>query len=187
MFAWLDDRIRAAQAKSETLQGIAFVCDLRPPALDAAVESCESELQRFLPESYREFLCLHDGGFIGLEIALQGTTSTRGFQIFGAAEVAATTVRLADDLAPYALPPDAFDGLIVFADYGNSDICLFDATRGTGGEYPVLDGYHEAVGEWRDQVIAANFEQWLRQMLDAFIEREHSLAYWLESPLKPQP
>lgn len=185
MFAWLDDRIHAAEAKSETLGGITFVCDLRPPALDAAVESCESLLQRFLPESYREFLRLHDGGFIGLDIALPGTTSTRGFQIFGAAEVAATTMRLADDLAPFELPPDALDGLIVFAGYGNSDICLFDAKRRTGGEYPVLDGYHEAVGEWRDQLIAANFEEWLRQMFDAFIERDRSLAYWLDSPLRP--
>ena len=185
MFAWLDDRIRAAEAKSQTLEGITFVCDLRPPASDATVESCESALQRFLPDSYREFLRLHDGGFIGLEIALPGTTSTRGFQIFGAGDVAATTMRLAVDLSPFELPAETFDGLIVFADYGNSDICLFDATRGTGGEYPVLDGYYETVGEWRDQVIAANFEQWLLQMFDAFIERDRSLAYWLDSPLKP--
>lgn len=186
MFAWLDGRIRAAEAKSDILEGITFVANLRPPATDAAVESCESELQRFLPDSYREFLKLYDGGFLGLEIALtDGITSTRGFEIFGAAEVAAATVRLAEDLAPFEMPPETFDGLIVFADYGNSDICLFDATRRSGGEYPVLDGFHEAVGEWRDNVIAETFEHWLRQAFDAFVDRDYSLAYWLQSPLRP--
>lgn len=31
--------------------------------------------------------------------------------------------------------------------------------------------------------IAANFEEWLRRIFEAFIERDQSLEYWLESPL----
>ncbi|HTD32443.1 MAG TPA: SMI1/KNR4 family protein [Candidatus Elarobacter sp.] len=148
------------------------------------VESCEQQLGRFLPESYRAFLSLHDGGFVGLETVLPGMTSTSGFRIFGAQQTTERTLALADDLEPFELPPAALDGLIVFADYGNSDICLFDATRPSGGEYPVLDGFHEAVGSWRELVIAVTFEDWLRRIFDAFIEREQRLEYWLESPLR---
>ncbi len=183
MFEWLDDRVRAAEAKSQTLEGIEFVCELRAAAAQADVEACEDRLQRFLPDSHRTFLTLHDGGFVGIERALAGMTSTSGFRIFGAHETAQTTLALAEELAPFELPPSALDGLIVFADYGNSNVCLFDATRQHGGEYPVLDGFHEAVGSWRDLVIAATFEDWLRRIFDAFVERDQSLEYWLESPL----
>lgn len=183
MFSWLDARMRAADAKAQTLDGIEFVCELRSGADEADLRSCESALQRFLPDSYRTFLALHDGGFVGLETALAGMTSTTGIRIFSAAETAERTLALADDLAPFALPPGMLDGLIVFADYGNSDICAFDATRPNGGEYPVLDGFHEAVETWRELVIATSFEQWLRRIFDAFVERDQSPVYWLESPL----
>jgi hypothetical protein len=129
VFEWLDDRVPAAEAKSQRITGIEFVCDLRSAAPEADVESCEERLQRFLPDSYRTFLSLHDGAFIGVETALAGMTSTSGFLIFGARETAERTVTLADDLAPFGLPPSALAGLIVLADYGNSDVCLFDARR----------------------------------------------------------
>lgn len=48
----------------------------------------------------------------------------------------------------------------------------------------MLDGFHEAVGSWRELVIAPSFEDWLRRIFHAFIEREQSPVYWLESPLR---
>jgi hypothetical protein len=182
MFAWLDERIRKAEQRSETLKNLNFVCDLKPPADPALIERCEAELQRFLPESYRAFLLLHDGGFVGFEVTLGSMTSSEGFQVFGAADAASATLSLATDLEAFDLPPGALDGLIPFCDYGDSDICLFDARRTSGSEYPVLDGYHEAVGQWREHVIASNFEEWLQRGFDAFIAGR-SVVYWVDTPL----
>lgn len=89
------------------------------------------------------------------------------------------------ELAPFALPPGAVAGLIVFAEYSNSDICLFDPAQAEGPEYPIIDGYHEWPDQWRTAVIAPNFEEWLRRMLESLIEKRQYLEYWIPTPLSP--
>lgn len=185
MFEWLGQRLRAAAELTDAWQGINLVTEFRPPAPAEAIVRCEAELTRALPESFREFLKLHDGGFVGAEVSLTTTTSTTGFQVYGAAECAAATRRLPEVLEPFGLPTAAFDGLVVFAEYGNSDICLFDASGSDGKEYPVIDGFHEAPSAWREAVIAPNFEEWLRQIFSAMIDRRQYPQYWIPSPLRP--
>jgi hypothetical protein len=73
----------------------------------------------------------------------------------------------------------------VFADYGNSDICLFDSTRANGGEYPVIDGFHEVPSAWRRAEIAPTFEEWLRNIFEALTIRRQYPQYWIETPLHP--
>jgi len=130
MFDWLEQRLRAAHELTDAMDGVNFVDDLRGPAAVDAIERCEAALEQFLPDSYRQFLKLHDGGFLGLEVAMATSTFTSGIQIFSAGECAEATSSLAEDLAPFELPIGALDGLIVFASYGNSDIVYLRAAAG---------------------------------------------------------
>lgn len=79
MFSWLDERLRAADELTNTWDGINLIADFRAPATADALTRCEAGLGRRLPQSFRSFLELHDGGFVGAEIALPRTTSTTGF------------------------------------------------------------------------------------------------------------
>ncbi len=39
--------------------------------------------------------------------------------------------------------------------------------------------------EWREAVIAPNFEEWLRRLFDAMIDRRQYPQYWIPTPLRP--
>jgi hypothetical protein len=71
MFAWLEQRLHETSVISDDWDGINVFAGFRQPATAEVLARCEADLGRPLPESFRAFLELHDGGFIGAEVALK--------------------------------------------------------------------------------------------------------------------
>ncbi|MEW6747040.1 MAG: SMI1/KNR4 family protein [Planctomycetota bacterium] len=112
---------------------------LRPPASSRDIDALEEELHCALPESYRGFLELHDGGTID------------GLVIFGIEELR-------------AFDTGSFPShLIPFHPVTDDDFECFDTSRPDVGEYPVV-WYGRGSGA-EEATTYTDFIDWLLDQL----------------------
>lgn len=144
------------------------------PASEDAIASCEQRIGTELPSGYRDFLEQQNGIELGLDLA----PFIRSYlTLLGTNQIAERTLAQRA-LANSSFPEESFDGLIVFADTMDADVCLFDRTQERDGRVPVLAGHHEEDPDlWRETVIAADFDQWLRNVL-LYVAEHDDFRYW---------
>lgn len=166
-------------ALAVTAAGRGWHTENQTATTDAALDDCEKRIGISLPPPYREFLKLRNG----VEHGIDRRRFVRYYlTLLGADEIVERTLENRA-LAKTAFPGESFAGLVVFADTMDGDVCLFDTTQERNGRVPVLGGGHEAdPDEWRDTVIAADFDQWYRNVLTYVAEHgDHDdFRYWWE-------
>jgi SMI1 / KNR4 family (SUKH-1) len=165
-----------AAAGSVRTQGFIWLTEPHPPATADAIARCEKAIGIELPPSYKEVLREHDGVTFVIKLA-------PGVEMFlmllGTREIVDETLRMRGGWVDF--PQVSLDGLVVFADSMDGDVCLFDQMQARDGRVPVLGGGHEDdPGLWRETVIADDFGQWLRNVL-AFVTEygnHNDFRYW---------
>lgn len=172
----MDDRLVSQAAGVVQGAGLGWVVEAAPPATEAAIVECEARLGVTLPPSYRAFLRRHDGVTLGIrrsryvqyELALLST----GMIVERTAEELGRTV---------AVFKESIDGLIVFSDTMDGDLCLFDRAQSRGDAVPVLFADHENDPDgWRTQIIGYDFTQWFSEVLQFVIKSpgHNDFRYW---------
>ena len=171
------EELAAAAMAAVTASGLGWHRSNHGPAAEDALASCEQRIEMALPSSYRDFLKHQNGVELGLDLA----PFVRSYlTLLSSDEIAERTLEQRA-IANYSFPEESFDGLIVFADTMDGDVCLFDRSQERDGRVPVLAGHHEEDPDlWRETVIAADFDQWLRNVLLYVTEHgDHDdFRYW---------
>lgn len=171
------ERLFQQAEKGVASVGKSWHAEKRPPATQREIDDCQQLIGVALPEDYRALLMASNGMTLGIqrrelvryEIALLGT-----------GEIVERTAEHSAD-AHDAFPEESFDSLIVFADTMDGDICLFDRSQERDGRVPVLGGNHEDDPDgWRRTIIAADFDQWYRNVLTFVAEygNHDDFRYW---------
>ena len=169
----------AAAASAVAAAGRGWHTANRTATTDADLDDCEERIGILLPPPYREFLKRRNG----VEHGIDRRRFVRYYlTLLGTDEIVERTLEHRAR-AKTAFPEESFDGLVVFADTMDGDVCLFDKMQEGDGRVPVLWGGHEAdPDEWRDTIVAADFDQWYRNVLTYIVEHgDHDdFRYWWE-------
>lgn len=167
----------SAAAAAVRSHGLIWYEKRRPAASPEAISQCETAIGTMLPSSYSDFLRQHDGLMLVIRLAWYAEYF---IELLGTQDLVARTAQIADSVAD-GFPNQSFDGLIVFADIMDGDLCLFDRSQAVGEAVPVVVADHEEdpLG-WRRAVIADDFTTWFANVLRFVTEwREHNeFRYW---------
>jgi cell wall assembly regulator SMI1 len=186
MFAWLADSLGRGDAAATEL-GIGWVSELRQPASDRDLASCEAAVGMALSKSHRAFLKLHDGARFALEIPGPAYVATMDVSVLSCADIAERTLSQRALLEAVVGKSDrlrAFVPFLVIAGYDLSgDTCIAAAPRAQDGEAAIADAFHESPADWGREIIASSFEEWLRNCIDSFIIDRQLLEFWNPLPV----
>lgn len=186
MFAWLADSLRRADAVAAEL-GIGWVSELREPASEIDLVSCEAAVGMALSKSHRAFLALHDGARLALEIPAPAYVATMDISVLSCADIVERTLSQRALLEAVVGKSDrlkTFGPFVVIAGYDLSgDTCIAAAPRAQDGEASIADAFHESPADWGREIIASSFEEWLRYSIDSFIRDRQLLEFWNPLPV----
>ncbi|MGH7707729.1 MAG: SMI1/KNR4 family protein [Vulcanimicrobiaceae bacterium] len=145
--------------------------------MDDVIEDCERSIGVALPPSFCEFLRVSNGVIFYVDGA-------DDFKILGTQAVVLRTLERKAEFADRARDdpwPHRWGSLIVFADWGDGNLCVLDAEQSDDAtEYKALDAECESGPDaWREVVIADSFESWLAKVFDAVLLRHEIPEYWL--------
>lgn len=172
------DLIRQAERAVESV-GKSWHMKTYPPATQADLDHCESSIGVTLPQSYRAFLSETNGATFGIQLR---PLVRYELTLLSSDQVTARTFKRRA-YAQQSFPEESFEGLIVFADTMDGDICLFDRLQERDSLVPVLGGSHEDDPDgWRRTLIAVDFDQWYRNVLGyvALYGDHDDFRYWWE-------
>jgi hypothetical protein len=147
----------------------------RPPASPAAIEATESAIGLTLPDCYKEFLLVHDGGFIDIcfndptdPLFRMDTAESNSHSLFGCHEITKSYRDLSEFAEPYEWR-------------GKWPFIPFCRTRGQeklvfgppdcDGEMPVIDATEQGAPNNGWGVLYPNFEAFL----DAYVSGDGDL------------
>jgi hypothetical protein len=172
----VDDRLVAQAAAAVRAAGLGWVVEAAPPASDAAIAECEARLAVPLPTSYRNLLRKHDGVTLGIDVTQYYRAE---LELFGTRLI---VERNAEELGrTVTVFKESVEGLIVFSDTMDGDLCLFDRTQSRGDAVPVLFADHENDPDgWRTKIIARDFALWFSEVLEFVINSpaHNDFRYW---------
>ena len=185
----IDAGVKRAAARAEAL-GLAFSWVQHAAADALAIRHCEEKVGE-LPSDFKGFLAHSDGATISIEHEYSaGRYAKFVLNVLSAESVTEQTLenRHSWDIRG-STSITRRDGslswgpLIVFADWGDGNLCVFDPDQREGSAVPVIEVSPDIhFEEWRDIHAASSFEEWITRILDAIANGQHPL-YWF--PAKP--
>lgn len=188
MYEWID---RSLALSKSVFQECACDWDfnLSEPATIEEIHECERELGLSLPPSHVEFLLKYNGAHLFRANAGKRSDSyswwaNSGVLVFGTKSILDYSKFLSRHFEEpeYKLSPVpiAYLGRICTGDF-----CALDMDELIEGENPVMACDPCAPSyEWRDALIAASFEEWLRKMFNRIINHKSPPEYWFADTLQ---
>lgn len=156
----------------EKLPGRAF---FRKPATEKAVADLEREMGSELPEAYKAFLTVHDGGFIHEEAILEeelaeslGDAAWNSNVLLGVEEIRAQFADMKTVLAAAAEVFGEVDGIYIpFCHTSGQELLVFKGPLKGTADAEVLDAFHEVPPSCWEPVYAS-----FAELLDEYVRTE---------------
>ena len=180
--------IRAA-VRTEAL-GFALEWTANEAAKLSEIARCE-EVVGSLPADFRAFLRYSNGATMSVEFEFapgqRGLFLLNVLSTMGIVNQTSENRQVWDDSV--TARSTRFDGpptwgpLIVFADWQDGNLCVFDPDQRRDEIVPVIEVSPDIhPREWREMRIASSFDEWITRIFDAMENGQHPV-YWLPSPL----
>jgi len=188
MYEWLDGLVKES---TDIFRELSLDWDFQfnDPASEGEVEEYELKTGIKLPISYKRFLLRCNGAHLfhskAASTIFSGSSSTwanSGILIFRLS----STIEYRNEIHEiYETPEDVLPLPIAYLGrIGTGDFCSLGIKEINDFEKPVLDCDHDySPEEWSNSVIAASFEEWIKEMFDQIINYRNVPEYWYSDTL----